>query len=73
MEAKAKANGVSLDEFLRAVAEGEQIASGESGVDAAQAARDFDAALDELFASDTRRLPGIGLTYSRAEIYADHD
>jgi hypothetical protein len=37
------------------------------------AARDFDAALDELFASDSRPLPAVPLTYTREDIYLDHD
>jgi len=36
-------------------------------------AADFDDALDELFAGDTRKLPAMALTYSREDIYHDHD
>jgi len=38
-----------------------------------QSPADFDSALDELFASDTRKLPAVPLTYSRDDIYTDHD
>jgi hypothetical protein len=34
---------------------------------------DFDQAMDELFAGDTRKLPPISLNYSREEIYFEHD
>jgi hypothetical protein len=34
---------------------------------------DFDRALDELFAADTRHLPSIRSTYPRDESYSDHD
>ena len=36
-------------------------------------AADFDDALEELFAADTRRLPAVPLTYSRQDIYFDQD
>jgi hypothetical protein len=38
-----------------------------------RSAADFDDALDELFAGDTRKLPAMALTYSREDIYHDHD
>ena len=38
-----------------------------------QSAADFEKALDELFAADTRELPATSSTYSRDEIYSDHD
>jgi len=33
----------------------------------------FDAALDELFAADTRPLANVSIPYSRRDIYIDHD
>jgi hypothetical protein len=38
-----------------------------------QSPADFDDALDQLFASDTRRLPPVPNTLSREDIYFDHD
>jgi predicted DNA-binding protein len=38
-----------------------------------QSVADFDMALDELFQADTRKLPPVPLTYSRQDIYVDHD
>jgi hypothetical protein len=35
--------------------------------------REFDAALDELFRDDARALPQVSSTYSRTDIYSDHD
>ena len=34
---------------------------------------EFDRALEELFAGDSRKLPATALTYSREDIYIDHD
>jgi len=36
-------------------------------------AADFDQAIDELFAGDTRKLPCTPLTYPRNDIYFEHD
>lgn len=71
LKAQADARGLSLDQFLRQMAGGIQ----ESCVapPGADAARDFDTALDELFAADPRQLPPLHATYSREDIYIDHD
>lgn len=73
LRAQADARGLSLAGYLRAVAEQvpEHIAPPKN--DPLQGAQDFDAALDELFAGDTRDLPSSSLTYTRDEIYFDHD
>jgi hypothetical protein len=70
LAAQAKLRGLSVDQYLRRIA----------GVDAleplhqgAEAVVVFDAALDELFAGDTRLLPPMPLSYSRDDIYFDHD
>ena len=73
LEAQARASGLSLEEFLRRLAGGVPIAPAFEGGSATDAARDFDAALDELFAGDSRRLPSVPLTYTREDIYSDHD
>jgi predicted DNA-binding protein len=39
----------------------------------AHSVAEFDKALDELFAGDTRKLPAVPLTYTREDIYLDHD
>jgi hypothetical protein len=71
LEAEAKARGMSLEEFLQQLAEGARTSTGQ--VSPPNAAGDFDAALDELFAGDSRSLPSAAQTYSREDIYADHD
>jgi hypothetical protein len=39
----------------------------------ASAVADFDHALDDLFAADSRNLSASSLTYGREDIYIDHD
>ena len=73
LRAIARANGLSLDEYLRRVANQSGIAEGHAVASAAEAARDFDAALDDLFAGDSRDLPPADSTYRRTDIYLDHD
>jgi len=75
LEVQAEAHGLSLEDYLRHIAgEGQREnrvpVNGNTNGDAV---RDFDAALDELFASDTRKLPAAPLKYARGEIYIDHD
>jgi hypothetical protein len=68
---QAQARGLTLEAYLRAIAEMLQY-----NVPAAinhGDAQEFDAALQELFAADTRPLPAVPLTYSREDIYFDHD
>jgi hypothetical protein len=43
------------------------------GAAASAAVREFDAVMEELFGSDTQSLPCTTLSYSRADIYFDHD
>jgi hypothetical protein len=73
LEAQARACGLSLEDFLRRVSEGMPAPVVPGNGSTADAARDFDAALDELFAGDTRALPAVPLTYTREDIYSDHD
>ena len=65
---RAEAQGMSVEGYIGALAGISQPPSAP-----ADQVRDFDAALDELFASDTRPLPADSLTYSREDIYSDHD
>jgi hypothetical protein len=75
LKERAAARGLTLEAFLRQVATGLEAPAAASAAapSARDAVRDFDAALDELFAADTRRLPPLTLTYTREDIYADHD
>lgn len=67
---QAQARGLTLEAYLRTVAEmpREAVPTGVEGD-----LREFDATLEELFAADTRPLPAVPFTYSREEIYSDHD
>jgi hypothetical protein len=73
LEAQARARGLSLEGYLRLLAEDVPPPTVPEDGSAIEAARDFDAALDELFAGDSRKLPAVPLTYTREDIYADHD
>lgn len=73
LEAQARASGLSVEEFLRRLTEGMAMPNSAGGRSTAEAIRDFDAALDELFAGDSRRLPSVPLTYGREDIYFEHD
>ena len=57
------------DEFLAEV----QVPPGATSDEPADAVRDFDAAMEELFAADPRVLPVDASTHSRDDIYFDHD
>jgi hypothetical protein len=69
LAAHARACGMPLAEYLRAIADEivELHAKGQAAAD------DFDAALDELFAHDVEPLPPSTSSHSRIEIYSDHD
>jgi len=73
LKARAQARGLSLEAYLRLMAENGSQEEPAARGDAGQAAREFDAALDDLFADDMRKLPEAPLTYSREDIYFDHD
>ena len=68
---RARAKGLSLDEYLQAIAlmDNMMVSPAADSNDA----REFDAALDELFAADTRKLPTSSDSYSRQDIYINHD
>ena len=73
LEARAKDRGVSLDAYLRHIAgEGQPIAPTMTAPNG-DSTKDFDAALDELFADDARKLPATSTKYDRSDIYDDHD
>jgi hypothetical protein len=67
----AKLKGKDLSSYLSELAE--MVAGTRPHHYTKVTAADFDAALDELFAADTRRLPPVLSTYSREDIYIDHD
>ena len=71
LKAQAAARGLTVEEYLRELAMLHVNAEVEQ--DGENAAQDFDRALDELFAADSRTLPDADLTYSRQDIYLDHD
>jgi hypothetical protein len=70
LAARASAAGLSIEEYLRQLA-GEIPATIDTPPPGT--AEDFDAALNELFNRDARPLPPSNLTYTRDEIYDDHD
>jgi hypothetical protein len=71
LKEQAEALGLTLDQYLQRIASERVAVPGRN--ENVQAADDFDAALDQLFASDMRPLPSSSLTYRRDEIYPDHD
>lgn len=73
LKAQAAARGLSLEEFLELVAGGTQPTPAVANESGERSSRDFDAALDDLFAADVNRLPASPLTYSRDDICHDHD
>lgn len=66
----AEQAGKDLTSYVADLIEGAAARNEGNGIDAVG---DFDNALDELFAADTRKLPSVPLTYSRDDIYSDHD
>jgi hypothetical protein len=69
LRAQAEARGLTLDAYLGEIARinaAERSGGGGS-------VKEFEAALDELFRGETRELPAIKSTYSREDIYFDHD
>lgn len=73
LSAQARALGLSLDDFLRQLMR--DVANSAPGphCSIADPAAEFDAVLDEFFASEPDPLPPTTLTYSRDDIYYDHD
>lgn len=69
LKAHARASGLSLEAYLEAIAQMPHAMVSTSAGDV----REFDLALEELFAKDTHPLPAVSLPYSRREIYTDHD
>ena len=69
LRAEAEARGLTLDAYLGEIARlhSAERLGGAGGVE------EFEAAMDELFRGDARKLPAIKSTYSREEIYFDHD
>ena len=62
-----------MEEFLRKVAEGTEELPPTLPQPAEQTVREFDAILDALFADDQIAIPSSASTYSREDIYSDHD
>jgi hypothetical protein len=70
--AQARARGLSLERYLQLLTEAQAPAVAPIG-ETADSVRQFDAAIQELFAADTRDLPADSSTHPREEIYLDHD
>ena len=72
LEASARAKGMSLSDYLRSVAlNGEAGQARVNGVVGSVA--EFDSLLDGFFAQNPQKLPSLPATFSRADIYVDHD
>jgi len=73
LRAQAEAQGLSLEQYVQVILRGAKASNSVSSESPMEAVVDFDEALDQLFASDTRKLPSVASTYSRQDIYGDHD
>ena len=73
LAARARAAGLSIEDYLRELVGQPPLHPAPAPAPAAGSVEDLHAALSELFAGDTRPLPATSLTYSREEIYDDHD
>jgi hypothetical protein len=73
LQSKAAAQGVSLDTLLRQLAESANGAAPKTTEAAAQASVDEFMAAMEALAEDTDHIPPSGLSYTREDIYFDHD
>lgn len=73
LDAKATAAGLSIENYLRRFIGLPLLELAAQTPPAPGTVEDLDAALNELFTSDTRPLPSTNLTYSREEIYDVHD
>jgi hypothetical protein len=71
LKTQARARGVSLQQYLQFIVELQPSAVSKTG--APGAVEEFDAALNELFSADTRPLPKVSSSYSREDLYCDHD
>jgi hypothetical protein len=70
LEQLARTCGQDLSSYVTQLVE--QVA-GQNDNDMVRTGTELDRVLDELFAADTRPLPATQLTYSRQDIYFDHD
>lgn len=68
LRAKAEASGLSLDAYLRLVAESETL----SGQSAKMTASEIDRVLDEIARGGEDKL-SLPVNFSREDIYLDHD
>jgi hypothetical protein len=70
---RATARGLSLEQYLDELARLAPNGHASQASDAKDAVKEYDAALDELFSADTRKMHTGTSTYSREDIYFDHD
>lgn len=73
LQTKAAAQAVSLDTLLREFAEGANGTAPKTTEAATPASVDEFMAAMESLAEDTDHIPPSGLTYTREDIYFDHD
>ncbi len=73
LQAQASARGLALEMYLQELFEKSAKTEGASAVSPSDAVRDFDTALDELFAAEAEYVPPINVPDSREDIYDDHD
>ena len=71
LQAGANARGISVSAYLAKLVELAEPANPQ--VRSSQSVQEFDRALDELFAAETYVSSEDDRTWSRSEIYADHD
>ncbi len=71
LASQAAARGLSLEEYLAELAKANDPQT--QAISTADRVREFDEALDELFAADTHPLPPLPPGDTREEIYLDHD
>ena len=71
LEARAKAEGLSLVAYLQRLANGD--VNGPPQTPDVRTAEAFDQLLDEFFSQNPRKLPALPPNFGRADIYSDHD
>jgi hypothetical protein len=70
---RARSAGLSIEDYLRTMVGLSPVQSTPRAVSGPGAVEDLNAALDDLFASEPSPIPATDLTYSRNQIYDDHD
>lgn len=71
LKTQARARGVSLQRYLQLIVELQPLMTPKP--ESTGTIEEFDAALNELFSTDPRPLPKVSSSYSREDLYCDHD